>query len=398
MAESASNAAVIEPVPQPAPSGRRTSESIADDVMNFLAEEQPAPKPAKEPKPKKSVAEQPVQEPARGPREVTLPDSEEEEDEGDDGVGDAADGNADPEPDEQVDEADVHADEPIKGHSREHPFPAKELPKDRFVELTVDGEKTVVDMAELARGYIGFQTTQRRLTAASELSKRAEAEIQNAEQSRIRVRENLEALFDDDQQLFDFMLERNEGILLKVAQRMGERVKRFREDPNLFERERIQREERKVAQERARLEQERQAADQQREFQRIQQERAAEFNPGWAEGLKRAGFPELNERTHKELFEEVLLRCNQRWNNGQGKPVSRAEVAEFVVRACKLLELGPKGSKPRPAPARVPVAPRERPKNGRGSKDWDSMPQQRRVLDPDYLLERSGVRAQEFRR
>ena len=110
------------------------------------------------------------------------------------------------------------------------------------------------------------------------------------------------------------------------------------------------------------------------------------FVPGWEAGLKKAGFPKPTQ----QLYEEVMVRCNQRAQSGA--LVTTDDIAEFTYRACKLLELPPKGQKPKPAPA---AAPRESAPRKRGADPWANKTRAEKLRSPDYFLR--NLRPKDYR-
>jgi hypothetical protein len=383
----APQAAVVEPV-------RRTdirsvdSSDLANDAMAFLSEEQAAPPPKK---PRKPVAEPDLDDstvaPVRPKKGEPLAEPEGEEEEGGEGVGDPADDDDEGAPDDEVDDPD-HEEQPTLG-TKEKPYPAKDLPDDRFCTVKVEGEEVTVDFAEMARGYIGWATTTKRLNAAKDLTAKAEAAIAQTNEFRQGVTQQINELLDDPDRLYELLLDRNEDVLLGVGQKLAKRLRAFAENPNLALQDRAERLERIHAEKRRKFDEERQAAEEQRRQQQVFEERRKMFQPGWADGLKRAGFPELNQKTQQALYEEVLLRCQQR--SQAGLQVTSQDVSDFTLRASKLLELKPKAGKPAPQQAR-PVAPP--PKAKANGKSNGAAPFSRH--DPDSFLR--GLNTREFRR
>lgn len=294
------------------------------------------------------------------------------------------------------DEDETTHDSDVEEHdergSKEEPFTVKDLPADRFIELKVDGEKVVVPLSELARGYISEKTFNQRITKTKQLADEATQHLTRLKETETSLREATRTLLSDPEELLGYFTAtaERENVLMQVAQAFAAQVRKHREDPNArlqYERERDAR----------RLQEERERWQAQKEAEaRAAQEREAQerfekvFRPGWNEGLKRAGFPDVSGQHGQALWEEVMVRLNQRHQSG--KAIAPDDVADFVHRAAKLLELPPKnaGKKPRPAPA---PPPRERTSKGRDP--WADKPRRERVRSTDYFLK--NLRPKDFR-
>jgi hypothetical protein len=325
--------------------------------------------------------------PAKPRTEPQRPDGEDADAEVEEPLGTDAE-DEDDEHGEQDADGDAETHDP-RG-SKEEPFSVKDLPADKFIELKVDGEKTVVSLSELAAGYIREQTFSQRINRTKALADEAQAHLTRAKETQTSVREALREFVNDPDQLYDYFLatEDREKVLEAVAQRYAGQLRRFRENPQerlYFQRERDQA---RLQAEREHFEREKQQELQARQ-QQEQQERAFKvFKPGWEAGLKKAGFPTPTP----ELWEEVQVRCNQR--HRAGHPVTSDDVAEFVHRAAKLLELPPRSAKkPKPAPA-APLKDREAQRR-RKDNPWADAPQSKRTKDPDYFLR--NLRGRDFR-
>ncbi len=300
------------------------------------------------------------------------------------------------EPDDEGDEEEAQeaSDEDGVEHdprgSKEEPFKVKDLPADKFIELKVDGEKVVVSLKELASGYIREQTFGQRITKTQQLAQEAQAHAQKFQEERHQLRSATREFLGDADQLFDYYTatEEREQVLTAVAQRLAAQLKRFREQPESRLEYQRQRDMRRIQEERERFEAQKAAEQQARHQQEAQTRFEQVFKPGWAEGLKRAGFPEPTQA----LWEEVMVRLDQR--HKAGKPISPADVAEFTHRAAKLLELPPRNQNKKPRPAPVPLAPKARATSKRGDP-WSDKPKHKRTADPDYFLK--NLRPKDFR-
>lgn len=349
-------------------------ESGLGDGTNEIARDPTAPRKGKRP------AREPAAEPEAPDAEEADEDEEEdlagtaEEDEGEDGAEDASE---DEEPHD------------TRG-SKEDPFSVKELPSDKYIQLKVDGEKVTVSLRELADGYIGQRTISARLNKTKALTDEATQHIERAKHEREQVRGAVRELLGDAGQLYEYFLATGdrEKVLEEVALRYAEQLKKFRLNPHerlAFER---RRDEMRLQQEREHWQAQQRAEAEDKQRKELHQRFTAMFTPGWEQGLKKAGFPKPTQ----QLYEEVMVRANQRAQSGQ--LVTSDDIAEFTYRACKLLELPPKGAtKPRPAPA---SAPKERgPARRRSNDPWAGKSSSEKRKDLDWWtrnLKRSDYR------
>lgn len=323
--------------------------------------------------------------------------------EGDEGEEQPVPGGEPPEDDEgeaaeETDGEDEEAHD-TRG-SKEEPFTVKDLPADKFIELKVDGEKKVVSLAELASGYIGQQTINQRLNQTKKLTDEAHALAAKAKEERTTVKRALADFLKDPDQLFEYFNDTadREKILEAVAVKYAEQVTRFRKNPEERLRFERARDEARLAWERQQWEQQVQAEQQAKQQQEMHERAMRVFKPGWETGLKKAGFPDVARGGQltpdgQRLWEEVLIRCNQR--AATGAEVTSDDVADFTYRACKLLELKPRGAqKPRPAPAPAPREATAAPRRN-GKDPWKDKPARERIKDNDYFLK--NLRARDFR-
>ena len=341
--------------------GRRsTTDVLVDSVLDALAPGDIPTPPADKAKP--------------GRKE---PEGEEPEEEGEEGEDEAAgevdEGEAEHEPEREDDDQEAHA----RG-SKEEPFSVKDLPEDRFIELKIDGEKQTVSLAELAKGYIREATFNQRINRTQALTAQAQQALEKARETQERVRHEFVSFVQDPDQIYEFFLasDDREQVLEQVAMKYASLLKRFREAPHerlAFQR---QRDQERLRAEREHWEAEKRAEAEARARAESHQRAVSVFKPGWEAGLRKAGFPE----PVPELYEEVLVRCRQRIQSGQ--TVTSEDIADFVVRAAKTLELPPAGAK-RPKPVALPAAPREK---KRKKTQWDEMPAHKRAASPDYFL------------
>ncbi len=302
-----------------------------------------------------------------------------------------APGDLDEEGDEQEEEPAREDD--VEEHesrgSKDEPFKVKDLPADKFIELKVDGEKTVVSLKELANGYIREQTFGQRINKTKALADEATAHLQKLNETREQLRSATREFLQNPDDLYEYYTatEEREQVIMAVAQRLAAQLRKFREDPESRLEYQRQRDMRRIQEERQRFEQQKQAEAQAAQQREAQQRFEQVFKPGWEAGLKKAGFPEPTPA----LWEEVMVRLNQRHQSG--KPIAPEDVTEFVYRAAKLLELPPRNQNKRPRPAPQP-APKER-TSGKRKDAWESMPKHKRIQNNDFFLR--NLRPRDFR-
>ena len=362
----------IERVPRQ-PSQIKT-DSLVDAALDALTDSSPSNDNAQKPR------EPSVQK--RRPQEEG--DAAEEADEGEEQPLAAEDDGAVEGEGEDGEPEDAHD---ARG-SKEQPFDVKDLPADKYIQIKVDGEKTVVPLSELAAGYVREQTFHQRINKTRALAEEAQSAVEKATEFPKKLANEFRTFVSDPEQLYEFFMqsEEREQVLEKVARRFAELRMKHRENPE----ERLQwlraRDEQRLQAERQAFEAERQRETEER-TKKEQTERAMSiFRPGWEAGLRRAGFPKPTQ----ELWEEVQVRCNQRVQSGN--PVTSADVEEFVVRACRLLELKPASAqKPKAAPP-APKKPEARRTSG---EDWSKVPAHKRRNSAEFFL--SSLKPRDFR-
>jgi hypothetical protein len=302
---------------------------------------------------------------------------------------------ADPEHEEEEGEEPDAAEEGAEEEehdsrgSKEEPFTVKDLPKDKYIELKVDGEKVTVSFDEMASGYIREQTFTRRVNKTKMLADEAQSMVQKARDTQERVRSELRTFLSDPDEIYNFFLasDDREQVFEAAARKYAELRRAHRERPDerlAFQRRRDQ--------ERLQAEREHWEAEKRAEVEaRTHQEQLARarevFQPGWEAGLRKAGFPQPTQA----LYDEVMIRCNQQ--HARGEVVTTDNIADFVQRAAKLLELPPRGGKKRPAPAPVAEPRREAPSGAKKRGDpWAGKSQREKTRDPDFFLRNLKMR------
>lgn len=277
--------------------------------------------------------------------------------------------------------------------SREQPYSVKDLPEDKWIELTIDGKKETVNLAELGKGYIREATFKRRLNKAETLARDATALVKQAQEMPQQLQSQFREFIRNPQEIYDFFTEteERERVLESVARRYAEQRRRHRENPEEGLAWKRQRDERRLSWEREQWEAQRAQQEQAAQRQAAAEHARSIFEPGWAKGLARAGSPKLTPQTHRELMDEVLIRCQQRRNAGE--EITSDDIATFVQRAAKTLDLKPgTAQKPKPAPIVPRDETREAPRRG---VDWSKTTRRERAKSTDYFL--SGLKARDFR-
>lgn len=355
-------AAPIDPGP------RGKADSFVDAAFDFLSGEG-AIDQGEPGKKKRQDTESEHEEPADDPPIPQAPDPDDDE------------GDVEGEPDAEDDLAHAVG-------SRDKPFSIKDLPRDKFIELKVDGEKTVVSLEDLAQGYVREQTFSRRINKTRQLADEAQAAVQRAQEVPKRVAQEFQTWVRDPEQILTFFLatEEREMVLETAARQYAMMRKRFRENPQerlAFERSR---DKERLQMERDSFEKQRRDAEEAKSQTAARAQAEAIFKPGWEAGLRKAGFPTPT----KDLYTEVALRCQQRVRSGED--LTSQDVETFVLRACRLLELPPATAK-KPAPVPAPKPNGQKP---RRRDDWSDKPAHERRRDPDYFLK--SLRTSDFRR
>lgn len=354
---------------QPAP-------NVMDKLVSAFDEPADAPEEAVEPAP---GSPQPRQAPAKKPREEVP-----EEDEGD--VPDAAaafDG------DEGEGDEGEHEPESTRG-TQEDPYSVKELPDDRYIEIKVDGEKKAVSLREMAEGYTRTEAFNKRVNQTQLLTKQAQEVIAQASAFPQKFQQQFREFTQDPQQIYEFFLAtpEREKVFVEAATALARHARQVREDPEYRVRYQRERDEARLRQKEEAFEAQRKAEMQAKQAEHNRQQWNNIFNPGWTEGLKKAGFPKLDKQTHAKLFEEVKFRCIQRAQSGGS--VTSEDVADFTARAARSMDL-PTAKNARPAPAPVTKKSAEKPANRR---DWSKASSAEKKRSPEFFL--SGVKTRDL--
>lgn len=334
--------------------------------------------------------EAPGKPPRKGRPEEERPDAEDADAEVEEPLAPGAEDEGDEDGEETADEDGEAHD--TRG-SRENPLTAKDLPADIHVQVKVDGKKETVLLKDALDSYVGQKTISQRLNKTKMLTDEAEQQIERAKHTQASVKEALRQFLSDPDQLREYFLatEEREAVFRTAAQHYAAQVRRFRENPHeelAFQR---QRDIARVQAEREHFEQERRAEQEARQQKERQERMLSIWNPGWADGIKKAGFPVMDAKQHASLLQEVAIRCEQKQRAGH--ELTSEDVSEFVVRAAKLLELPRKGEKP-PKPAPLPSL-KDRAPARRGNDPWAGKSRRDKVKDPDWFLK--SLRPRDYR-
>lgn len=289
---------------------------------------------------------------------------------------------------EQADEEQPEAEERQLSQTngkgtREQPLRHKELPADTFVELkTADGKRVVVSLKDAVSGtFMSRDMVDRHVSTAKETMTRAR---QIAENSVTKLEQNtaqMNAVLRDPVKLIKMLIERNEPVLQQIALAYDKIAK----DPavrdrvlSIIRRDRLDAQERETTQRRRALEQQ---ENETRELTQMQQELA----PAYHLGIKDAGLLQLAKQgpLPEDLQDEIRMRF-EFVRSRHGK-VTAEQMRAVVVSAAKAAGY-PKGPAARPAPAPKAPEPTARPANGK--RNWDAVPHEVKMREPDWLFRR----------
>lgn len=147
-------------------------------------------------------------------------DPTEEEDSEESPEGDSEEGGEDAEGEGLGEVGAEEPDEPeVKlGGSREKPIKHNDLPDDQFVEISIDGQKEVLSVKDLARGHMRQRAFTKRLEETKEATRRATEAVRKAEEYKVSTRNQINALFGDPDRLRGFMLDHFPEVLEKVSE------------------------------------------------------------------------------------------------------------------------------------------------------------------------------------
>jgi hypothetical protein len=269
----------------------------------------------------------------------------------------------------------------LKGKgSRESPLKHKELPADRFVELkTADGKRVVVSLKDAVSGtFMSRDIVDRHVSLAQDETRRARQLGETAVKQLEQANAGFEAALGDPVKLLKLLIEHREPVLHQLAYAYA----KMRKDPSLrqgllttIREERIAAQQRDVEQRRRALQQQEQETTQYNESMRT-------LGPAYRQGLKEAGIIHLAQSLPDDLQDEIRMRFEyvKAKNGGKCTPEQMVLCVKSAAKAAGY----PKGAPPRPAAAAKPPEPTPRAANGK--RNWDTVPHEVRMKDPDFLF------------
>lgn len=264
--------------------------------------------------------------------------------------------------------------------TREKPYDITDLPEDRYIKVKVDGQEQVIPFRELADGYLRHQTFSKRVNEAGQVVAQARQMAERALQDREDLRTHFQTWTKDPEQVLGFFLDNAEETLHEVAVRYARQVAQERENPQLRLRRLQERHETQLRAERERLERERAEYEQTRRLETQTAQARKTLEPGWNEGLRLAGFPQITADFRATV--QGLLHTRRQMT---GEPLTADDVKQAVVRAARLL--GSETAEARKPTEKPSIQPRQgRKENGQFTKDWNKIPKYRAKRDPDYWI------------
>lgn len=288
-----------------------------------------------------------------------------------------------PEPGDETEPPDDAAIQSDEDGTKARPYKRDDLPEDRFIELKVDGERVVVPVRELADSYAGQKAIAARLAKLGEERTVMTSQVEEARTIAKGIRDDTVALFKDPDRLYRILSsEEHEGILQELSKRRWEDLSRWRDDPTqraLFLR---QRDQEKLQQQQSAYQEQQQRLQQEQQQRAMAEHTQRVMQPGYDEGLRKAGYPNVEHPEFKPLAQTLLHNIMA----AAGRQLATQEdVTSAVLRACQILKLPPGANAPPPKrPVIAPKAQADQPRRKDGK--WDAMPKQRRANDADYLM------------
>lgn len=288
-------------------------------------------------------------------------------------AGDEPEEDADEEPEEK--KAPKKA-APMQG-TADKPYTVKTLPANQFVELPIDGETKVVPLNELANGYMREKTFYQRLNEIDTVKKKAIELGQRAVKREEEVRQNLVEMLNDPESLYEFLSDRFDGTLDKVARKYARQVAEWNKEPGSRERARLERERaRWEAERRERAEQQEREAAAAREREAVEAAQRS-LKPGFVEGMKAAGYPKMTPELSETIH--AIVETKRRINGS----IKAEDLKDAVVRATKLVN----AKAPEPAPAAKPLEESaKRPSAAAAERKKDNRPVSAKIHDTDFWL------------
>jgi hypothetical protein len=372
--------------PSPAAPSGPASGSAADRILAGIGDgfdldapdEGSEPTSAGKPKPAK---------PAKAPKpETPQPSDLEESDFADEPPTESTNTPRPPDPEPQP---EAEPDEPEKPQfgpkdkgTKEKPLHVKDLPEDRFLKIRVNGEDEVVSLRDAVRGFIRKETFDRVYGQVNGNAEKALGLASRALEERQNTVQQLQQFLTNPRGMLDWCMKHAPQVADEFAKIYAvEYLQKWREKPEeklRFEHERqmtaVREKEEAHARERADWERAR----------ALEENTAAKrklLAPGYAEGMKLAGFPKVTEQ-FQTMSRAILNEI------GKLRPLTPADVRDAIVTTARALQ-SPNVQDRKPPPVantardvvRTPAKP-----NGKGT-DWNQVPYAQRMRDPNYFLQ-----------
>jgi hypothetical protein len=289
--------------------------------------------------------------------------------------------DSEPSPEPEPDEPEKPQFGPKDKGTKDKPLSVKDLPEDRFLKITVNGEEEVMSLRDAVRGFIRKQTFDRVYSQVNGNAEKALGLAARALQSRENTRQQLQAFLGNPREMINWCMEHAPQVADEFARLYAtEYLAKWRERPEEKLRFEHERQLRQVQAQREAHEREKQEYERNRALQERTAEKRKLLAPGYAEGMKLAGFPKMTpefQDTTRALLNEISKR----------RQLTPADVRDAIVRAARVLQ-APTVQDRKPAPisntprdiTRTPAKP-----NGKG-RDWSDVPYAQRMRDPNYFL------------
>jgi hypothetical protein len=364
-------------------------EGLAEEAAAELAGDPKPKKPKERPRPQLDRPDKVKArraEPEPEPEEETDPDDEEQQEAAE--LDDTRDDEEEVETSsEEQEEEEAPLLPPGKG-TRENPLTLKDLPKDKFIKVKIDGVTSCVNLVEALEG------TYMRPEYFHRQSHFVKKELEKGQQIATQAVQRLEALqgdFDawirDPEMVLSSFLDNEEfeQSLYKVLNGYLEILKVEKADPEKGLRRRRARDQKRIDARQRELD-ERDQRDQRTRTERAKQEQLqAAWKPGKDAGMEAAGFPELTP----QLQDEIELRLTRRLRkNGQ---LTAKDWEEVIPEAAKSIDAKPITARERrPAPPPRSETREARPaarSNGSSTRDkFAALPFNQRMKDHKFFF------------
>jgi hypothetical protein len=266
---------------------------------------------------------------------------------------------------------------------KDAPFAIADLPEDRFVEIKVDGEKEVVSLRELAAGHIRRRAFNKFTNRAQSAIEEARGYAETAVNERRSVRESLQNFLSDPAKMLDFMLDNQPEVAEQFARGYAAIWDSWQKNPDARRRFEWERQQRKLAVERKKFDEEREQHEKRMSSNRAAQAELERLKPVMQRTMRELGFPKVTPKFRETV--NIMCEAARRTNGGKLDP---EDLREALHQANKLhpAESPVQARRPAPAPvAQRPAQPGRKP-NGQYTKDWNQVPYNRRMADPDFFL------------